>query len=143
MSLALAKRAVACKDWQWRKGMSVVDDSGARGVVVELGPRWREEDSECGWVFEFGKPPTQRRQPGLTALWGWWPDLTDPCTLGGLLSLVREAWGDPHVYAAPDGDDDPWVCHVRISEGCYGIEAPTEAEALVAALEAAGRSQLS
>jgi hypothetical protein len=69
------------------------------------------------------------------------PDLTDPATLGALLALVREAWGDDRVSsvantvygtrmilmpddAAPEGE--------RLI-GC----STTEAEALVIALEAA------
>jgi hypothetical protein len=95
-------------------------------------PGWR-------WMPGMLAADTGLRLDEMTTEWqALIPDWTDPATLGGLLALVREAWGDPHVYAAPDGDDDPWVCHVRISEGCDGIEAPTEAEALVVALEAAG-----
>lgn len=64
------------------------------------------------------------------------PDLTDPATVGCLLALVREAWGDPHIcaVATPDFHNLPmWI--VPISGGmCSG---DTEAEALVAALEAA------
>jgi hypothetical protein len=67
------------------------------------------------------------------------PDFSDPATLGCLLALVREAWDDPHVYVAPDGEDEPWVCHVRISASCSGIEAATEADALLWGLLEAGR----
>jgi hypothetical protein len=62
-----------------------------------------------------------------------WPDLTDPATLGCLLALVREAWGDPSMHCAPDLESGWWTL--------WGIKhderAPTEAAALVAALEAA------
>jgi hypothetical protein len=65
------------------------------------------------------------------------PDLTDPATLGCLLALVREAWGDG-VYLLPDGG---WyVKGARLKNGSsinLGICASTEAEALVAALKAA------
>ena len=59
------------------------------------------------------------------------PDLTDPATLGCLLALVRKAWREPDAYIAPA---DGWFVNVR-----FGVhfEAPTEAAALVAALEAA------
>jgi hypothetical protein len=79
------------------------------------------------------------------------PDLTDPATLGCLLALVREAWGDDTVYASNlkgyVGYD--WVCIVDTSTLTPGKVYPhtrhgvtyfcglTEAEALVAALEAA------
>ena len=73
------------------------------------------------------------------------PDLRDPCTLGGLLSLVREAYSNPHITTCvgllgrervewdvetPDPRDQP---------GGYReiTTRPSEAEALVAALEAA------
>jgi hypothetical protein len=65
------------------------------------------------------------------------PDLSDPATLGCLLALVREAWGQG-VYLLPDGG---WyVKGARLQDGAsigLGICATTEAEALVAALEAA------
>jgi hypothetical protein len=64
------------------------------------------------------------------------PDLSDPATLGCLLALVREAWGDP------------WLCVVGEPETSWRLDAvtaavsdlhsfATEAEALVAALESA------
>jgi hypothetical protein len=65
------------------------------------------------------------------------PDLSDPATLGCLLALVREAWG-AGSYLLPDGG---WyVKGARLKGGDtinLGIRATTEAEALVAALEAA------
>lgn len=65
------------------------------------------------------------------------PDLSDPATMGCLLALVREAWGDG-VYLLPDGG---WyVKGARLKNGSsinLGICADTEAAALVAALEAA------
>lgn len=61
------------------------------------------------------------------------PDLTDPATLGCLLALVREAWGDPAAHVVPDGD---WHVYGDMPETEYGI-GDSEAEALVAALEAA------
>jgi len=87
------------------KGWSLVDDSGARAVVVELGPRWRED--------EFWKPQNEqaigeglaafRPGYGLTALTGWLVDLSDPVTAASLIVLVREAWGDD-VYGT---ESDP------------------------------------
>jgi hypothetical protein len=64
------------------------------------------------------------------------PDLTDPATLGCLLALVRKAWGDPTLCAIyVDGDDPvPWSVSINLSTDSAGT---TEAEALVAALEAA------
>jgi hypothetical protein len=67
------------------------------------------------------------------------PDLTDPATLGCLLALVREAWGDQSLSVLFDHDGCKW------SVGRWGDDglalrcrpADTESEALVAALEAA------
>lgn len=74
------------------------------------------------------------------------PDLSDPATLGCLLVLVREAWGEPQLCThyhradkpAPDGGTG-W--HTLDSEHMtmplVGWHA-SEAEVLVAALAAAG-----
>jgi hypothetical protein len=74
------------------------------------------------------------------------PDLTDPATVGCLLALVRDAWGDPKLYVGwyymPDGS---WQwCVMTIAYGGGPVSAAdSEAEALVCALEAAGAATLS
>ena len=70
----------------------------------------------------------------------WTPDLDDAATLGAVLALVREAWGDPGLCAVPNLDGG-WImavalCHSMLSGGRY-FKGATEAEALIAALEAA------
>jgi hypothetical protein len=57
------------------------------------------------------------------------PDLTDPAMLGCLLALVREAWG-------AEKEACEWS-HVHDQWSFLGETGDTEAEALVAALEAA------
>jgi hypothetical protein len=62
-----------------------------------------------------------------------------PSALGCLLALVREAWGDPGAYARLSGGGG-WVCYVGSGAGHVGarpFRAPSEAESLIAALEAA------
>lgn len=109
---ALARRAVACKHWRWMGGMQVVHTpphDGATGYHLRL--------SQDGYI------------PAATEH----PDLSDPATMGCLLALVREAWNEPEL-SATYYDDGTW---------CVGWpdslrhRQPSEAAALVAALEAA------
>jgi hypothetical protein len=78
------------------------------------------------------------RNGGFTPLgdeYGWFPDLTDPATLGALLALVREAYGDLTLHAWYSRQLGLWVVSASGQE--IGVQEDTEAEALVAALEAA------
>lgn len=113
--IALARRAVACKGWRWMPGMA-----------DHWGRRLREGD----WL-----------DPAAA-----FPDLTDPATLGCLLALVREAWGAPRALVRLSANGKSF--HVfdvdRVTMGgnwaaflCGDLIPQTEAEALVAALEAA------
>ena len=70
------------------------------------------------------------------------PDLTDPATLGCLLAIVREAYGQFRlvaIYCDPaNGQSDGWA--VQCAENRLPVAGEGydfEAEALVAALEAA------
>ncbi len=108
--ISLGKRVVTCKGWRWMPGM-----------------RWRTEDDR-GRLDDF-QPEYMGRPPDAL------PDLTDPATLGCLLALVREAWGDKAVihiennnwfYVETDGR------HLWDEDNASSLLA-----ALVAALEAA------
>ena len=117
---ALARRAVACPRWRWMPGMA----------FLWCGDLHRVADRE---------PGTLRTDGSLL------PDLTDPATLGCLLALVREAWGDPGFYAAQSsakikgtgifGWDTFGYLHGKSHKGML---YRSEAEALVAALETGG-----
>ena len=111
----LAKRAVACRHWRWLPGML---------VQTAEGQSWRLD--ECDeWA---GQPPAAAFPEGF-------PDLTDPATLGCLLALVREAWGCDSLTCQPLL---PLVgVHGWRVVGTSAKSGHTEAEALVAALEAA------
>ena len=71
------------------------------------------------------------------------PVLTDPATLGCLLALVREAWGSNQCFVRCDPSwfvlcRTPPAQAAKIGHGWSGpFTGATEAEALVAALEAA------
>jgi hypothetical protein len=107
--LDLARRAVACEGWRWMPGMKVIDS-----VRMTEGMLKFTHSSDL-------------------------PDLTDPATLGCLLALVREAWGDPSLSVLFDHDGCRWRVGRWEDDGlalrCR--PADTEAESLVAALEAA------
>jgi len=89
----LARRAVACERWQWLPGMlSLADDEGRRWRLVGRGRRPPApvlEDAGNPIARRHGDAPRRSPRPELGELL---PDLTDPCTLGGVLSLVRSAF---------------------------------------------------
>jgi hypothetical protein len=127
MSLAdLGLRAVACKHWRWMDGMTV------HGL-----PTYRVVSNNCdGHTYRTDGYDSDSLRDCV-------PDLSDPATLGCLLSLVRKAWGRPFWV---EGDPrsmgerpNEWIG--VLFEGrfatCPIVHASTEAEALVAALEAA------
>jgi hypothetical protein len=126
--IVLARRAVACRGWRWMAGMltacSVRVIEGGGGYII--GHRQGATREGGGWVDAEDA--------------GYLPDLTDPATLGCLLALVREAWGDECACVLPvdyGPGDVMWVC--QLTAGGRSLTARhwvTEAEALVAALEA-------
>lgn len=81
----------------------------------------------------------QGRTWDTSLLWRWnsavdVPDLRDPATLGCVLALVREAHGR-NCYAQACGGY--WTVQREDTEQAWGDHCDTEAEALVAAMEAA------
>jgi hypothetical protein len=110
--IALARRAVACRGWRWMPGM----------LIHAAGTAYRVPDRD--------------HDPGAE---DWWrkythPDFQDPATLGCLLALVREAHG-PRCYTQACGGF--WTVQNEDTEDWWGKNCVYEAEALVAALEAA------
>jgi hypothetical protein len=112
----LGRRAVACKGWRWMPGQ--------RWIVTRAAPL----EDYAGRIAEYGQRAPDG--PGL-------PDLRDCATLGCLLALVREAHGDPVLFARFRGArvHADWVVSWDGSD--LIATGATEAEALVAALESA------
>ena len=108
-AIALGKRVVACKGFRPMRGML---------------------DMQC-------------RTWDSSLLWRWHnevdvPDFRDAATLGCLLALVREAWGDLGMFVRPRGSKmrPDWAVFTGANSDIV-CAALSEAEALVAALEAA------
>jgi len=113
--IALARRAVACRGWRWMRGMG--NDRGQTIDCVDL---------------IAGKAYCGEWDADMTAL----PDLTDPATLGCLLALVRETTSADTLYVRPTKTG--WIVMMGSGKGLGKVsDGTTEAEALVAALEAA------
>jgi len=115
----LGRRAVACRAWRWTDGMRALDG-----------------DRRCGYRLTENSGLPGHPDPVVDD--SWLPDLSDAATLGCLLALVREAWGDPTLCVIYDHDDREWYIG-RWEDGGIALRSfgPTEREALVAALEAA------
>lgn len=137
---AIGLRAVACKGWREMPGMLMrhrtdeafrmrIGDERADGsMLADVGPL-----SRTGWtVGDDGKPT------GAPLTWAHiWPDFRDAATMGCLLALVREAWFDPHAMPDAPGSDGCAGWGFRARGGWVADSCATEAEALVAAMEAA------
>jgi hypothetical protein len=125
----LGHRAVACRAWRWLPGMLAMNGVRANGEQYG-GSVWVDH---CGGSYE----PVNR----------WVPDLRDPATVGCLLALVREAYPNNdlyvdflHTYRTASGQQEFAVYEVHDQRYIPKLSRtngghPTEAEALVAALE--------
>jgi hypothetical protein len=139
--IALAKRAVTCRGWRWMPGMAIEElmltsthglCGAQHGRVLDM----RDDDgmqmvSASEYPYDDDGVP-EYRWADLTHV----PDLTDPATLGCLLALVREAHAVPYLQVSVKISREhgyQFDCHPHHR----GQWVDSEAEALVAALEAA------
>lgn len=132
---ALAQRAVKCKAWRWLPGMLVVPDGGGAGLRPHrMVGRHAIYDNLNIWCHPDGF--TTVDDGTQFAVWldqCGVPDLSDPATLGCLLHLVREAWGE-NTGLAIDDDEGWWSVSTQNSDGLCFV-GDTREQALVAALE--------
>ena len=137
--MTLGQRAVACKRWRWLPGMRFTSpdvDGGARIVGYVAGHFGKvfaravdDHDAEVEPVCFDGDASRDWYSSCV-------PDLTDHATLGCVLALVREAWSDPSAHTRYSRSRGLW--EVSLFHALYRESGrPTEAEALIAALEAA------
>ena len=134
----IAARAVACPGWRHLKGMDSLEESR----VLEVGTGLAE--GLVLWACPVTHAMTWAHVPTFPLsefedeleVRAWLPDLSEPLTRLGLLHLVREAWGHEDAYSGKTHNGRRWG--VRCQDFArYMGEGDTEAESLVAALEAA------
>jgi hypothetical protein len=133
---ALARRAVACRGWRRMPGMRAVGKYPSYPVRIHAFGE-NVQDTDDMLAADKWLPWRQPTEYGDHSYPGpYLPDLSDPATLGCLLALVREAWGIPSLSLSPwqGGWEFAWAEDGAVGPCGYWL---TEAEALVAALEAA------
>ena len=141
MTEEVAKRAVACPKWKWMAGMLLLGQDQTYRLTYVWHGDIEEEDEED--EFHGLAPILQSGGHQNHPAWGWpapesgWlPDLEDPATLGCLLAMVRDVWGDENAFVDRRGG---WACCVSSKGPLHGHDlefcGETEAEALVTALE--------
>lgn len=112
---SLAEQATAAPAWKWKDGMRVIRPprhNGATGYTIRL-----EQDGYRAAAHEY-------------------PDLSDPATLGCILSIIREHYGrTAYVKPTPSPFEPQEYCYtVSTTSGTF--TGSSEAAALVAALSA-------
>ncbi len=128
---ALGRRAMACPKWRWLPGMVAQGTHRESNCLSWVRVEAFHNSKTCGAQAE------QLQNP--------YPNLYDYATIGCLLRLVREAWDDEWLacLGSYKREDGVWTVYggkphgrrflVRVAGEAY----PSEAEALIAALEAA------
>ena len=112
---ALARRWRDARGFRWYRGMSFTSKLG-RGTITDMSL----------FVANYAHH--------ITTL----PDLDDPLTRMAALLMTRAAWGRPDLWIRASRRGESWApdC-VGTPDALLSISAPTEIEALIAALESA------
>ena len=118
---ALGERAVKCKRWRWVPGMKTLC-----GIRVM--------DGSHDWLSGHLPGPTTKGGGWVdTKSQGYFPDLSDSATVGGLTGLVRDVLRRPNLCCYPLPIRGLWYIDLDNSR----FSASTEPESLIAALESA------
>lgn len=134
---ALGKRAAQSRKWRWMPGMKAIGRWPGYPVrLYDFGENLYDTD-------DIAEDPEYLRWQQTHVHGGggyegpYYPDLSDPATLGCLLALVREAWGMPTGIIVRHNDNTQrwFVSWAGATHGGECGSGDTEAEALVTALE--------
>ena len=145
-ALVLGRRAKRCARWKWAPGMLVFFPALRGAGAPETGPKYARLVSMGGLGIANAEGNERLidcdsiRDGTMMA-----PDFRDPATLGWLVALVRDGWpaggvtSRHNMWTQGRGHYHAWTCAYCTGGDWKQAHGETEAEALVAALEAAGR----
>ena len=108
--IAVARELVKARGFRWVAGMLAVDLQPQVWDSIRIGAARVDEDGDRpGWSYGHAWYPLDTPVP----------DLADPATLGCLLALTREVWGQPDLYVMREGAT--WGVHYP--DGSYGHDS--------------------
>lgn len=126
----------------WRGGMQLVSDDPKihYGSVVVLGSGTRISGEGMFEPQHYDPVDHEKLDepyywtPPVQAV----PDMRDPATLGAVLGVVRELWGDPNACAGCCSDG---VWYMTVNRKKLTIKGETEAHILVLAAQAGAKAK--